>query len=52
MNDLYEEYASFATDKLKEYAAAKGYNSIVIEAISGDYQFIEKNIFSRLCTIS
>ncbi|MBA3723196.1 MAG: hypothetical protein H0W88_12460 [Parachlamydiaceae bacterium] len=40
VNDLYEEYAEFATQKLMEYALTKGYDSIVIEAVSGDYQQI------------
>lgn len=41
VNDLYEEYATFAAQKLVEYAAAKGYNSVVIEAVPGDYQLID-----------
>lgn len=41
VNDLYEEYAVFAAQKLSEYARGKGYDSIVIEAISGDYQLID-----------
>lgn len=41
VNDLCEEYAIYATQKLIEYAITKGYNSIVIEAISGDYQLID-----------
>ncbi len=40
VNDLYEEYANFATDRLKEYASSKGYHSVVIEAVPGDYQFL------------
>jgi hypothetical protein len=40
VNDLYEEYASFATQKLREYANAKGYTSIIVEAVPGDYQLI------------
>lgn len=41
VNDLYEEYTVFATQKLKEYASAKGYTSIVMEAVPGDYQWID-----------
>lgn len=40
VNDLYDEYAYFATEKLMEYAVSKGYESIIIEAVPGDYQFI------------
>jgi hypothetical protein len=40
VNDLYEEYASFAVDKLKKYAQEKGYRSVIIEPVSGDYQKI------------
>ena len=41
VNDLYEEYATFAVEKLKDYASAKGYDSVSIEAIPGDYQFLD-----------
>lgn len=41
VNDLYEEYAIFATQKLKEYAISKGFDSIIIEAVPGDYQLID-----------
>jgi hypothetical protein len=41
VNDLYEEYALYAAEKLREYAAAKGYSSVVINAVSGDYQGID-----------
>lgn len=41
VNDLYEEYAFFATQRLIEYAINKGYDSIIIEAIPGDYQLID-----------
>ncbi len=41
VNDLYEEYAVFAAEKLREYATAKGYGSVVIEVIPGDYQFLD-----------
>lgn len=41
VNDLYEEYALFASQKLVEYAKSRGYESIVIEAIPGDYQSID-----------
>ena len=46
VNDLYEDYAIFATEKLKEYATIMGYDSIIIEALPGDYQFLnsEKNL--------
>jgi hypothetical protein len=40
VNDLYEEYATFATDKLKKYAQDKGYTSVIVESIPGDYQKI------------
>jgi len=40
VNDLYDEYALFATQKLIEYAESKGYDSVVIEAVPGDYRFI------------
>lgn len=43
VNDLYEEYASFAVDKLKKYAEQKGYSSVIIDSVPGDYQ----NINSR-----
>ena len=41
VNDLYEEYAIFAADKLKKYAEQKGYHSVIIESIPGDYQKID-----------
>lgn len=41
VNDLYEEYALFAKQKLTEYARSKGYDSIIIEALSGDYESID-----------
>ncbi len=41
VNDLYEEYANFATQRLKEYAMTKGYHSLIIEAIPEDYQWID-----------
>jgi hypothetical protein len=41
VNDLYEDYATFAAEKLKEYAIAKGYYSVIIEAIPGDYQSLD-----------
>lgn len=40
VNDLYDEYAFFATQRLMEYAVSKGYDSIIIEAVPGDYQLI------------
>ncbi|MGH7889823.1 MAG: hypothetical protein ACRENF_04655, partial [Thermodesulfobacteriota bacterium] len=40
VNDLYEEYTAFAVDKLKKYAHDKGYSSVIIEPVSGDYQKI------------
>jgi len=40
VNDLYEEYALFATEKLKNYAHEKGYDSVIIEAVPGDYEKI------------
>lgn len=41
VNDLYEEYALYAAQKVAEYAEDKGYKSVIIEAVSGDYQFID-----------
>lgn len=41
VNDLYDEYAIFATQKLMEYAISKGYDSIIIETVPGDYQLID-----------
>lgn len=41
VNDLYDEYAFFAAQKLMEYALNKGYASVVIEAVPGDYQLID-----------
>ena len=41
VNDLYEEYAAFAAEKLREYALAQGYGSVVIEVVPGDYQFLD-----------
>lgn len=38
VNDLYEDYATFAAEKLQDYALAKGYDSVIIEAIPGDYE--------------
>jgi hypothetical protein len=40
VNDLYKEYASFAVDKLKKYAEQKGYHSVIIASVPGDYQNI------------
>ena len=37
VNDLFPEYAEYAADQLKQYANAKGYNKVIIEAVSGDY---------------
>lgn len=41
VNDLYDEYAIFATQKLMDYAISKGYDSIIIETVPGDYQLID-----------
>ncbi len=41
VNDLYEEYASFAAEKLTEYAKNRGYSQITIEVVAGDYQKID-----------
>jgi len=41
VNDLYQEYATYATDKLKTYAKQKGYSSVIVESIPGDYQAID-----------
>lgn len=41
INDLYEEYALFAKQKLEDYAISKGYDSVIIEVIPGDYQYID-----------
>lgn len=40
INDLYEDYAVMATQRLTDYAISKGYDSIIIEAVPGDYQLI------------
>jgi hypothetical protein len=40
VNDLYEEYAVFAAQKLVDYALSKGYDDVIIEAVSGDYSLI------------
>lgn len=46
VNDLYEDYANTAAKCLKEYADAKGYHSVIIEVIPGDYRFLnaEENL--------
>lgn len=41
VNDLYEDYAIFAAQKLTEYAAKRGYDSVIIDAVPGDYQLID-----------
>ncbi len=41
VNDLYEEYANYAALKLKEYAISKGYDSVIIESVAGDYEAID-----------
>ena len=41
VNDLYSEYTQVATDALKSYAISKGYNSIFIESVPGDYRTID-----------
>lgn len=41
VNDLFEEYAFFAKEKLIEYAISQGYDSVEIEAVPGDYQLID-----------
>lgn len=41
VNDLYEEYALFAAQKLQEYATNQGYDLVIIEPISGDYQNLD-----------
>lgn len=41
VNDLYTEYALFATEKLKGYAVKKGYDGVIIEALPGDYRGIQ-----------
>ncbi len=41
VNDLYEDYAKLATERLQEYAKIKGYRSVVIEAVPGDYQYLD-----------
>jgi len=43
VNDLYEEYAKYAAEKLEEYAIARGYDAITIEVIPGDYQLIDSS---------
>lgn len=37
VNDLFEEYASYAVRRLTEYATSKGYNQVIIEVVAGDY---------------
>lgn len=41
VNDLYDTYALFAAEKLKNYAALKGYEAVIIEALSGDYRELQ-----------
>lgn len=37
VNDLVEEYADFAAEKLKEYAEQNGYSSVIIDVVAGAY---------------
>jgi hypothetical protein len=41
VNDLYPEYVDFAVQKLKIYAQQKGYDSVIIAGIPGDYEKID-----------
>lgn len=41
VNDLYEEYALFAAEKLRDYVASKGYDLIEVDVVPGDYQLID-----------
>lgn len=41
VNDLYEDYAEYATEKLANYAASMGYHSVTIESIPGDYASLD-----------
>lgn len=41
VNDLFANYANYAAARLKEYAQEKNYNSVIIEAIPGDYTKLE-----------
>lgn len=41
VNDLYEEYASWAAEKLTEYAKKRGYFHVTVEVVAGDYQKID-----------
>jgi hypothetical protein len=43
VNDLCPEYATFAAEKLTEYAKNRGYSSLVIEAVPGDYTLIHSD---------
>ncbi len=38
VNDIQKGDAFFATEKLMEYATEKGYDSVIIEAVPGDYR--------------
>ena len=40
VNDLYADYSDFAAEKLRNYAKQKGYDSVKIESIPGDYAHI------------
>lgn len=44
VNDLYAEYAEYATQELKKYAKQKGYNHIIISSLSCDYADINPNV--------
>jgi hypothetical protein len=48
INDLYEEYAEWAVDKLTQYAQAKGYCSVEIKAFPGDYRLIDSGRYTTI----
>lgn len=48
VNDLYPEYAAYAAHQLRKYAKQKGYDQIVIEILSGDYQMLGGRTFDSV----
>jgi len=44
VNDLYEEYATFAAAKLTDYAHKRGYKRVLIDVIPGDYENIDPSL--------
>jgi len=41
VNDLCDRYALFAAEKLSQYAQQQGYDQVVIEAVPGDYLWLD-----------